>query len=623
MTDSTKGCVDESTRAPAPASPIRYLWIGVATVLGWSLYDHVPYVNLDRSWAHGLHLAHLEGHLFGEDIVFNYGPIGFIARPVAGTGIVYAIGVVSTLMLTCIGAVMVYRTLASLAIPTAVVGPATALVTLVAPFENLLVETLLVLGAVVLVQERRGGHDRPTLVAAVAGVGVVVLGLIKVSVVLPCLIVAIVTTWVNRRAVAASVLAMGATFVAIWLAAGQRLSSTPKWLRGAFEIASGHVSAMNVGDPSRRWEYFAVALIAVAATALVVDVQTLRRLRVMWRSEQMVAVVVIVVVGWFTIRQGFTLHGGRTRLVFFSACWMIVGLAPWQTLSHLRQRGLAVLAVASAVCFVVAAGSLVRLVDPVIPVGDAVESARLVVSPGYREERVEQARIDARSGYQVPGSMVERIGDAPVVIDPYEISAAWAYDLDWVPFPSMQRYLGYTPYLDQRNADLLDGEDAPAFVLRQRFAVIQRRYAPAESPAFVTALFCNYRVVEASDRWDLLERSTNRCADPVEVQTLRIVPGQTVEIPSQDGAATLVAIDFDRSLSNTIASVLLKPISNPHMGIDDRRFRMLPATSNSPALLVGASDWDEGAGLVGGASTLTVDTHAEVTFSSMRILADP
>lgn len=598
-------------------------WIVAATMLGWSLFDHVPYVDLDRSWAHGLHLVHLEGHRFGDDVVFNYGPLGFIARPVAGTGAVYALGVLGTLVLTVIAAVLVYATLVSMSVRHVVVGPATAAIMLVAPFENLLVETLLVLGAVALVRARAHTPTGLVRIAALAGVSVVALALIKVSVGLPGLFVVVVTTWVSVRATVASIVAMGTTLLVVWVGTGQSLRDLLQWLRGTAELASGHVSAMNVGDGSRWWEYVVVAVIVVIGAVLVFDAKSRRslKLKASQRASTVVAVAVAVIIGWFVFRQGFTLHGPRTRLAFFAAAWILVGLAPWRRLSEQRRIGLVALTAVAACCFVIAAGSLVRLVNPLTPVGDAVESARLVLSSGYRDMRVEDARRQMRVDYGVPASIIDRIGETPVLIDPYEISAAWAYDLEWVPLPTIQRYLGYTEYLDQLNAQLLGSARAPQFVLRQRFAVIQQRYAPAESPSYVTDLFCNYRVVDTSDRWDLLERSANRCGKSITITTQRVNPGEVVEIPRRPGAATLFSVDFDDSLRNRVASMILKPFSNPHIEINDQRFRMLPATSSSPALIYpgDAADWDEGTGLVADAQTLTVDTPADITFYAVPV----
>ena len=244
-----------------------------------------------------------------------------------------------------------------------------------------------------------------------------------------------------------------------------------------------------------------------------------------------------------------------------------------------------------------------------------------MTSASYRDDVLTVARADAQRDYGVPASMIDRIGSSRVLIDPVEISVAWAYDLDWVPFASMQRYIGYTESLDRDNAELLTGPDAPEFVLHQRFAVIDNRYGPGESPEFGRAMFCRYEVVEAGDRWDLLQRSPNRCGDLVEIVSLIASPGEPVPVPDAGQRAVFVSIDVETPLLDRWASLLLKPTGNPHVVIDGERFRMLPATSHVPALLVNplSDAWNEGFGVVTEPDTISFDTRAQVTFFSVTI----
>ncbi len=598
------------------------LWLAVATLLGWSLFDHLPYADLDRSWALGLHLAHLDGYGFGGDVVFNYGPLGFVARPMAGTGSLYAIGVIATLLLTVVAAWLVFSTLEMLGVALHARGAATALVLLVAPAENLLVELLLVLGAVWLVTHlRRRGPPMPSTFAAL-GVGVVVLSLIKVSVAPPgLLVVGIAAAVCGLRHVQAAVIGAVLSGLGVWVVAGQRLGDIPAWVRGVADVASGHVSAMNTDDPSRRWEYIAVAVIAIVVVGLVAD----RRTREQLRERDVAAVLTVVVgllIGWFVVRQGFTRHGARTRLVFFTASWMVAAWSPWSRIERRRRTGLALAVAGSSLAFVLAAGSLTRLVNPVTPLDDVRESARLVVSSGYRETQVAEARSAAQAAYAIPDSMLATIGSQPVLVEPIEIGAAWAYDLTWTPMVTLQRYISYTDELDRRNAAVLTAREAPPFVLRQRFMVIDGRYAPGESPRFNQALLCEYDVIETGERWDLLRRVERRCGEPRTLSSVELGVDGEVAVPApSDGHALLVSIDFERGLVDRLASVLLKPIINPNMTVNGQPFRTLPATSTTPALLSVPPElgWDIGTGLVPDVTTIGTDTPALITFSEMPV----
>ena len=72
----------------ASALPSRGWWLAGAVTLFVALWTIVPWrpasvpwdaPYLDTSWMVVLHLAFLDGLAFGEDIVFTYGPWGFVA----------------------------------------------------------------------------------------------------------------------------------------------------------------------------------------------------------------------------------------------------------------------------------------------------------------------------------------------------------------------------------------------------------------------------------------------------------------------------------------------------------------------------------------------------------------
>ena len=315
------------------------MWLALATVLGWSVFVHAPFANLDRSWAHGLSLVHLDGYRFGADVVFNYGPLGFVARPVVGTGALYPLAVLGTLVLTATAAWLVLATLDLLHDRGHVNGVLTLLIMLVAPLENLLIEMVVVFGAVwaVLYRRRRGALSVPVVFAL--GVGTILLGLIKVSVLLPAVaVLAVVAASSGRRPVGAAAAGGIVGFTVGWIGTGQSVSDVVAWLEGSAQVALGHVSAMNLDDPSRRWEYVAVGLLCVSGVFLVVDGGTRDRVT---RREYIGVILTALagcVIGWFVVRQGFTRHGARTRLVFFTMAWMLIGWAPWPRLSTERKR---------------------------------------------------------------------------------------------------------------------------------------------------------------------------------------------------------------------------------------------------------------------------------------------
>ena len=72
------------------ATPRQWLSLGsrpiwatglLVALLAWPLGIIAPTTGLDYSWMSGLYMAVHEGKHFGSEIVFTYGPLGFLAWP--------------------------------------------------------------------------------------------------------------------------------------------------------------------------------------------------------------------------------------------------------------------------------------------------------------------------------------------------------------------------------------------------------------------------------------------------------------------------------------------------------------------------------------------------------------
>ncbi len=58
------------------------IWIGLALL---PMPPQIPITGLDASWAHALNVAHARNFIFGRDIVFTFGPLGYLLYPLPGT----------------------------------------------------------------------------------------------------------------------------------------------------------------------------------------------------------------------------------------------------------------------------------------------------------------------------------------------------------------------------------------------------------------------------------------------------------------------------------------------------------------------------------------------------------
>src|SRR5882762_2834097 len=60
---------------------LMFLWMALALV---PVLPQIPATGLDGSWAHALNVAHAHNLVFGRDVIFTFGPLGYLFYPVPG-----------------------------------------------------------------------------------------------------------------------------------------------------------------------------------------------------------------------------------------------------------------------------------------------------------------------------------------------------------------------------------------------------------------------------------------------------------------------------------------------------------------------------------------------------------
>src|SRR5207302_6851202 len=121
------------------------------------------------------------------------------------------------------------------------------------------------------------------------------------------------------------------------------------------------------------------------------------------------------------------------------------------------------------------------LYKPVAHVRTAVLEARAAVDPAARRREAAAGRARARSQLAVPAHDLKLLRGHSVDVEPYEISAAWAYGFRWRPEPLLQWYTAFDSHLDQMNASALANRGAER-MLRQRTPTLDAKVSSFEAP---------------------------------------------------------------------------------------------------------------------------------------------
>jgi hypothetical protein len=508
----------------------------VVVLLAWPGLNIAPGVGIDPSWQVALQMATQRGLDWGTQIIFSYGPLGFLATPLAMYGglsfmsAVYAVAVL-------IGLSAAYLWAGRRG------GISVWLVTLVA-FAAVYISTLDVVVAIALICSTTVlGRNPPTYGNALLLYGGGVLcgieSLVKLNSGLTIVAIVVVTVVAlpGRRVANLARFAATAllTFAVLWFATGQGVGNVVDYVTTSIQIIGGYSAVMGI-DHAPGWTIAGgLVLIAAVLTATVMATRDLPRAR---RVAIIVATALVAFAGW---KEGFVRHDSGHMAYFFS--WM---LPPWIAVvapagGRWRWIGLAGFAATVALYFAATGYQPDSRLNLAHNASLTVTQIHDLVDPAARARARETARFVDILEYAVPQRMVKEIGDRPVDIYPWDASIAWALGLNWDPEPVFQTYTAYTPDLDHRNAAALESSGGPRLILRhltvsalhRRSSIhgLDKRYTPYDTPAATLAMLCNFRPAMTAARYELLERTADRCGAPRPIGSITAPYGRTVPVP--------------------------------------------------------------------------------------------
>lgn len=121
-----------------------------------------------------------------------------------------------------------------------------------------------------------------------------------------------------------------------------------------------------------------------------------------------------------------------------------------------------------------------------------------VVYKGFNQLNLTKDRLST--------DFLKEIEHKNVSIYPWEVSFVSTADFQYVPMPVFQAYSAYTPYLDKRNADFFISEKAPQYIVFN-LETIDNRYPLIDSPQAWENILKNYLVKKYDGNNFLLEKT--------------------------------------------------------------------------------------------------------------------
>lgn len=602
----------------------------IATVAMWRSESLTPAPGLDPGWTLALSMARRDGLRFGHDISFTYGPLGFAVAPtnISRSGLLIGMVVMAILCGTiALGTywLLLMRT------QRRVVAFAGAFVLMqLAPNGNLLCESVTIALVCMMIDQvarRRLPADWWHIALGFLA-GILLLAKFSGGLVVLIASAAFALAWPQwRRRLGITAAAFIVTFLALWIALGQHLSDIVPWFLDAVSLSSGYSWAMAIEDPNRRWGFFVamgclVGLVGWATWHAVKWVRSApdssrRSVREMLSIAAMATLLFVA-----TFKEGFIRHDGHVVIFFFGIMYAAATLTRW---AAVRLRGPALAGLSLAIlCFAAATGyPLSANLDPSPSASAFFTSVNQIVSTDAWNTSLRTATATARDYYQVPPEVLDALYGHSVHIDPSEIAVAWAYNLNWLPALTAQRFSAYTDRIDSRTADRLTASDGPERILRSIDPPIDGRFNLLDGPRIVTAYLCDYLPEVETERWQVLSRVEHRCGPLKQLARTSVSAGQTLTVPmlSEPDQALFVQIEFDIGLAQQAFATIYKA-DVYRIYLDNIGYKVVPTTTGNPGPLYvpAASGWGTAfRGATDPPETIRLSYAAIVTFYSVTI----
>ncbi|MBI2513717.1 MAG: hypothetical protein HYV96_17255 [Opitutae bacterium] len=510
---------------PRPADWVARAFFFVLLALVIFTFPFAPANELDSSWRMVLGQAFHDRLQFGVDIVFTYGPLGFLMGKTY-TGLYYNTFLVWQAAQALVVAALIFRLGLRLSFHRRYIYFA-FFILLGATYEDALHQMAIGLMGFELLRR----HDEklrvlPALFAALFAV----LGLVKFTNLMLATVfvicVAALHLWHRRRADALWILGWGAgSYLLGWVLCGQNLLNLPDYFFNSWEISQGYQETMGIPTPPEGL-IAGLVTVGLVLTYLVGYVSRLQdRARAIVTA---VAFCAYVLLNW---KHGFVRADGHMIGFFFVVMVPAVafpvllgdgdGLRRW-------QRGLTVaLAVSCLVGVGVAIPGLMRGVLNIAQervFGNADKLLHPAESRGTYDYKlqVEQTYFDLPKVRAV-------VGHGTLDVFGFELAVALYNKFNYHPRPVIQSYSAYRPHLSRLNLKFYSSDRAPEFVLF-KLQSIDRRLVTFDDSEVLSLLLHRYEYVLTERGLQLWRRKpgpfSRGSIAPKPIRTVELAPGQ-------------------------------------------------------------------------------------------------
>ncbi len=518
----------------------------------------MPAADLDPSWRMALGYFYENGMQFGRDVVFTYGPLGFVMGKTF-SGVQFWSLIVGQLALALISAgVIVFQA-------RRLIGNSRTIFFIFFLFFGITYEDALHMLVIAILgfELLRDGGTRWQYRTALIAIVLAIYGQIKFTDFLLGLFVVLVALgynlWRQRRLEAALLgLAYLAAYLGIWVGFGQHLTNLPGYFYGSWQISQGYQWAMGFPSPiTPLWMALVVLFTLVGYIVMHLGINA-------DRPRAVANALVLAAFLYLNWKHGFVRSDGHMIGFFFCALLPITAYpALLDDPGRLRvaHRWVFVGLTLLSLCGIESALPGVVRQSLGIMQGKIVNNLESVINWQDTRQRYREALAHERAISDLH-QIRKIVGKASLDVLGFEQGVAIFNKFNYRPRPVIQSYSTFTPALTKLNGDYYLSDRAPEYVLL-KIQAIDYRLPTMDDAQVLLILVHRYSYVRTENGYQLWKRN----AGPFDPSSVALKPLRTETVAVNQPLVTKdlwskplwLRIDLRPSLLGSLRSFLYKP----------------------------------------------------------------
>jgi len=529
--------------------------------------------GLDPSWVNALYMMVLSKMQFGSDVIFTFGPLGFLSYPMLIDYNLWRI----TLLFQILTHILLYLTVFILLRKISAKWYHYLFMLPILLFANLSTDELLpILTSIMLFisfisdvgdKSQKKNYDN-YIWLTLSGLLIAISSLLKFNsllVSLSLIAVSIIIFILLKKDYKSITYLISCTilfFIIFWSATGQNFANVPNYIFYGAELSRGYTSAMSLESPFSGSGQFIIFLISIICVFCLLAYSFIKR-----KSNIFIFLILNLVLLFASYKHGFVRHDLHV-LSFFLMYILVLGIL-FVMVSIELQKKIDYLCI---FCFAMTLIVIIMLISTTNAIAPWVMSeniltrwdsysltGKLLLNQSAFDAIVDTEKQTIKNSYVIDDQTLKNIDNKSIDIFPWDISLCWAYGLNWSPKFVIQSYLDYTADLDNATSQHFIDKNPPQFIMYS-YKSIDGRYPLFDEPSTFRAILNHYDYAQISSEFIILNRSVHgeKYSQSEDLGTVVGKMGQEIPVPDYNGLV-FGSVHVNYNINGKLMDMLYKP----------------------------------------------------------------